>query len=309
MLGRVRLQRADEISRGVRMPSGPNTILVPGVTTDGAEQAQGVFRVFEIDTGEMDFAAYGILAGYLASIWAKLHHPSFPDIKNIKILENQEGEFFYDFSQHNPNWTISRVEINVRSYPKGADLIFGTTEQLQAGVGAFFMSSESNYQLDWFPIEPLRTTMPMKQIGFIIEAPIGFPRPSPVLDNQFFGETRGINATNFRVPVPAVQPTLEFYGTVSFGGDTQPKTPKAPITLKSTVSNAVRAMYPIQWINFTHSVLVPQNVKANGFWWKLKPGVVADIALYGFEKQPGVELGSSEFGHFVFNPNALEDAG
>jgi hypothetical protein len=254
----------------------------------------------------MDNAAYGVLAGYLASIWSKLHHPSFPEIENIKILDNVEGEGIFDCAERMPNYTISRVEINITAYPNGADMVFGLTDQIYAGVGAFFMSSASNYALDWFPIEPLRATMPMKEFSFLIEAPIGTPRPQPAIDNVI-GINRGaLSGTDVLLPVPQVQPALTFFGTVSFGGDTKPRTPKAPVVLKSTVSNTVRSMYPIQWINFKRSVLVPQNVKANGFWWKLKPGVVASIAIYGFEKAPGIEMGNSEFGFFEFNPNAGE---
>lgn len=288
------------------MVVNPTTILLPVVSNKGPEKAQGVYRIVDIDTGYMDNKAYGVLAGYLASIWSKLHHPSFPEAENVKILQNQTGEDLFDCSQRMPNFTISRVEISISDYPAGDDLVFGKTDQIYAGVGAFFMSDASNYALDWFPVEPLRTTMPMLQGNFLIQAPLGEPQVPPQLDKTI-GINRGaLSGTDVLLPVPYVQPTLQFFGTISLGGDTHPKTPQPATKLASSVSNVVRSMYPIQWINFKKSVLVPQNVKANGFWWRLKPGVVADIAIYGFEKAPGVEMGSLEFGHFEFNPNAGE---
>jgi hypothetical protein len=278
-------------------------ILLPVVSKEGPELAQGVFRNVTVNPGTWDAAAYCVLAGYLASIWAEVKHPSYP-LETIPRY-GVTGEQFFDAAVELENFQVSSVEVDVRSYPQGDDLVFGENPLIYAGRCAFFVSSAAKADHEWL-ITPQHVS-----VGF--QAAVGFSVGPPNGSQPFVPPTFG--AKNFQEGTTLLQGihpianttgfTFDGFidsGFLSINGDAGKQPTSKTLALEGGISNTLRAMYPIQWVNHNRSVFVPPSPVAHGFWLQLKEGVIADVFVHGTRVEPGVEAGSSESGGFTFNP-------
>ena len=278
---------------------------VPVVVKDGPEKAQGVYRLVDADFGTWSPMAAALVLGYLASIWAQVKHPSFPEEGITR--ENQTGEGFWDCAEHFKNFQISYVVVDVKEVPAGADMIFGTDPLVFVGRGAFFVGSAAKHGLDYIlePVLPLKATIQVAA-GFN-SAPPGEPFLPPQVDNVI-GINRGaLSGTDVLLPVTQTSGGISavFTGTLAFGGEA--KQPPAATKLSGNISVNQKVFFPLKQINFMHSLFVPDDPTATGFWWQLKPGVVADITIGGTLVEPYVEIGGSEGGSARFNPMKGED--
>jgi len=277
-------------------------VLLPVVAKHQPERAQGVFRLQSFPGTFTDPLQYIIPLGYLVSIWQKLQHNSYP--ADVKPLPGKSGEGFFDATEDAKwgNWSVTSVNVDIVSRPEGDDMVYGENPLIQVGRGAFFTSTGAHWGQEWSPIAPLRTTAVQEVFVGLNVPPPGNGLVPPQVSNPgfregFFGETRGINATNFR-PVQS-EPTF-IVGVSTLGYEVQKPKPTNFITggVETTAFN----FFPLVNFNFNRNTFDAPSPRANGFWWKLKPGVVADITIYGTLIEPGVEAGPTESGTVKFNP-------
>lgn len=282
-------------------------VLLPVVSKEKAEIAQGVFRNVSVDPYNSDPMSYIVPLGYLVSIWSKVCFPSYPEEVDNRL--NQQGEGMYDCSQLLKNFLISQATVEIVSIPSGVDMRFGKTPNVYAGQCAFFTSTDSQHQADWGLVTPLKTTKTLTVGGTFGMAPFVAPSPPPTeygfLSGGFSGVVKvpytGLAGRTEVQPVPPAN--FQFSFGMQFGG-TQPK---ALVPLTGGIMNTQRSFMPLQYINWEQSTFFPQNTIANGFWWHLKPGVIANIRIYGTLVDPGVEAVGGEFGPASFNPMKGED--
>lgn len=282
-------------------------VLLPVVSKNGPEKGQGVFRNVTVDPFGWDPMAYIVPLGYLASIWQKVCFPSYPnEVGNRKAVS---GEGFYDFTDVDKNFLCSAAMIELVEVPAGVDMRFGQTPNVYAGQCAFFTSSDAKHESDWGLITPLRTTATLQVNVGIASKPPGVPVPPP----QEYAFLPGGFSGVVKVPYTGLvgnaevneQPQANFTSTFVFA--VKAKQPKAAIELAGGVENTRRAFFPLQYINWQTSMFFPNNTIANGFWWHLKPGVVANIRIFGTLVEPGIEASGGEFGTAKFNPMKGEE--
>jgi hypothetical protein len=282
-------------------------VILPVVSKEGPEIAQGVFRSVSVDPYNSDPMSYIVPLGYLVSIWQKVCFPSYPE--EVDNRKNQQGEGMYDCSQLMKNFLISQATIELVQVPSGTDMRFGKTPNVYAGQCAFFTSTDAQHQGEWGLVEPLQTTQTLELSGTFGTAPFAAPVPPPqeyaFLPGDFSGVVKvpytGLVGRTEVQPVPPSSASVTL--VTQFGG----QQPKARVSLEGGIINTQRSFMPLQYINWQQATFFPQNPIANGFWWHLKPGVIANIRIYGTLTEPGVSAVGGEFPAAAFNPMRGED--
>lgn len=276
---------------------------IPVVDAGGVEQAQGVYREQFLGVWDGGGTAYLVLLGYLVQCWAKLHHQS--GVRQLATIPGARGESLIDTTTDPrfKNWQVSHALVEILRVPNSVDMVFGKDPLVYVGRCAFFQSALQTNALDW--------TLQGPKIGIGFYGGASFQSPQAATP-QSFQETRADLATRARAQGLVLQaqiqennilapndyraPVGSFFWGASFQGKSAKVSTKAGI--------AGRYFYPLQWINFMHSMFVVPNPNASGFWWQLKEGVVANITLYGLQQEPGVSMGGGESSSGAFNPLA-----
>lgn len=235
--------------------------------------------------------------GYLSNIWEKVCATR----RSLEVLERPgvHGSGSVDFlkARDAKGKRCSGAEIEILRYPSSTDCEFDGPGIIYVGKCGFFRGGE---ELDG----------ETPRLGLRVSGGIGLgARPSPGLSVP---------------PVPAVQnwgdqkstgmvPTAWGYGlapVVAFGG-TIGLTVGHRIQGGTNVTITDNYNFPLKYINFKRSSFQADRPDCTGFWWQLKPGVVANIYVYGNELYHPVSfLGGGEgITQGAFNPLACGTIG
>jgi hypothetical protein len=274
---------------------------LPVVDSGGPEKHQGIYREQFLGVWEGGETAYLVLLGYLVQCWAKLHHQS--GTRQGDTRSGVRGEGFIDTttSSQFKNWQCSHALVEITHVPDSIDMVFGTNPNVYVGRCAFFQSALADNAKDW--------TLQGPKIGLGFFGGASFQSPQAARP-QSFQDLRGdlaararsqglilqgqIQENNILAPNTYQAATgVQFWGSIPLGKSPQVQTQRGV---------GGRWYYPLEWINFRHNIFVVPNPNASGFWWHLKPGVVANITLFGLQQEPGVSYGGGESGHASFNP-------
>lgn len=242
----------------------------------------GQFEFSQQSLGTVDGGLGALLwqLGYLSNIWEQTCAPARSG-ESVK-REFQRGANQVDMLLTGDTKRCSAAEIQILSYPSGTNLEFDNPQVLQLGKCGFFRGSQ-----------PLQGDSPRQPIN--ISGGIGLgARPAP-----------GLNIP----PRPALPAWGDQKSTgmtpLAYGYDTPPVVQiggSISISIGGRLNGGTSAIqadnyfYPLKYINFKKSLWLADRPDATGFWWKLKPGVTANIFVYGAELKHNVSFngGSGE---------------
>lgn len=242
-----------------------------------------------LTTVDGGLGAYLVQLGYLASIWEQVCSPVRSEIQVPFAFTQDYGEM--DFLKDGDGKRCSAAQIDVISVPNSANMEFDPPEIIQVGKCGFF---RGNQILSGDSTQPALT----------ISGGIGWgARPAPGRNvpataggfPQFSQEVLpGIYYNYSNPPVVAAEPGGSVGGSVT-------------VRLNGGTSSiqADNFNYPLKYINYRRSLFLADRPDATGFWWKLKPGVIANITVFGVEVKHAVGFNdhSGEGGQQAhFNP-------
>ena len=217
--------------------------------------------------------------GYLSNMWEQLCAPVRSGESVIRQFQKGYGKV--DMLATGDTKRCSAAEIEILSHPYGTNLEFDPPQVLMLGKCGFFRGSQ-----------PLQGDNPRQVISVSGGGGMG-ARPDPGLNvpPQPARPAWGDQRTTGMVPIawgydlPPVVATGIAIGTgisIAVGGRLSGGT--------SSVQ-AENFHYPLKYINFQKSLWLGDRPDATGFWWKLKPGVIANIYVYGAELKHNVKFG------------------
>jgi len=260
----------------------------PVITTDGPENHQGVYRQNTIGLWPGGAGAFKILLDYVVQTWAKVYHQSYPHAE-VAQLHNQQGERLWIATDEGfENWRISKIAFEIVSVPAGLDVVFGTAPLIYAGKCAFGQCLLDVDALDFTFDGGVQLGAGFTG-GASINAPaqvtIGFQayQLNTMLGPRFT-DTPQPAGTQFQF-VEQPSPTYAT-ATFSFGRKQQFK-----IAAKTQRAQpGVNWRYPLRYINYDKSIFDADNPNCSSVWWHLKPGVVANVTVYGMQIEPHVSV-------------------
>lgn len=232
--------------------------------------------------------------GYLANIWEKTCSPrrSGITVQRIMVTGHGQVDFLEPRSQAERGKRCSGAEIEIIRRPASTDVEFDPPEVIYVGKCGFFRGNE-----------PLSGDNPREKLNFGGSVSIGLGArpgrnvaPAPALPAWGDQKSTGMTPLAWGYDVPPV-----VAGGVTFGGSVTVRLQGGTSATKSENFN-----FPVRYINFTRSIFNADRADATGFWWKLKPGVVANIYVYGAEFMNSVSFNSGGESGLAgeFNPMA-----
>lgn len=244
---------------------------------DSRLPGQFEFSLQSLGTVDGGLGALLYQLGYLSNIWEQTCAPS----RAIEHIDEPfaKGAGQVDFLLGSDTKRCSAAEIQILRYPAGTNLEFDKPQVLQLGKCGFFRGSQ-----------PLQGDNPRQIISVSGGGGMG-ARPDPGLNvppapaRPAWGDQRSTGMTpltwGYDVPPIAAIGAIAAGVGAFVGGRLQGGT-------SAILTDNYK--YPLKYINFERSLWLADRPDATGFWWKLKPGVVANIFCYGAELKHNVSF-------------------